>query len=85
MEPTIFARLPTFTGPSFFGLDEMHLLGQGMGRLIHNLIVTTCTTSSFTKYMHKNDDGTFNKDGYTIAVGKKDLTDVGKCCRTGTS
>ena len=85
MEPVIFARLPTYSGPSFFGLDEMHLLGQGMGRLIHNLIITTCMTTGHTKYMHKKDDDTFNMSGYSFAVVKKDLLEVGKCIEASRS
>ncbi|SAM09683.1 hypothetical protein [Absidia glauca] len=28
------ARLPTFTGPHFFGLDEMHMIGHGLSKML---------------------------------------------------
>ncbi|OAD65553.1 C2H2-type zinc finger transcription factor [Phycomyces blakesleeanus NRRL 1555(-)] len=38
-EPNIFARLSTFTGSSFYGLHEMHLIGHDIGKLVHKLII----------------------------------------------
>ncbi|KAI8335340.1 hypothetical protein BC941DRAFT_326308, partial [Chlamydoabsidia padenii] len=33
-----FTNLTTFTGPSFWGLDEMHLFGHGHGKLVYNMM-----------------------------------------------
>ncbi|KAF7720912.1 hypothetical protein EC973_005780, partial [Apophysomyces ossiformis] len=37
--PVPFAHLRSFTGSLFFGLDEMHLLGHGLARLLWNLLL----------------------------------------------
>lgn len=34
----IFCELLSFDGPAFFGLDEMHLLGQGLGKTMYDLV-----------------------------------------------
>ncbi|OAD67114.1 hypothetical protein PHYBLDRAFT_67249 [Phycomyces blakesleeanus NRRL 1555(-)] len=33
--PNVFRDLPTLTSPTFFGLDEMHLLGHGIGKQLY--------------------------------------------------
>ncbi|KAI8968632.1 hypothetical protein BDB01DRAFT_733094 [Pilobolus umbonatus] len=68
VSPTIFASLPTFCGSSFFGLDEMHLLGQGIGRFVLKLIVPKYNVSFRPRNVDK---------AYTFFVDKKELEAAG--------
>ncbi|KAG1494880.1 hypothetical protein G6F46_007892 [Rhizopus delemar] len=43
--PELLASLPTFYGVEFFGIDEMHLIGRGVGHLIFNILNTSCNGS----------------------------------------
>lgn len=69
--------LPSFSGSSFYGLDEMHLLGQGIGRFIYDIIVKVNKTNDTSYYAKKQN--IFNKDGYTFKVPKAQLDLVGAC------
>ncbi|KAI9476581.1 MAG: hypothetical protein EXX96DRAFT_507889 [Benjaminiella poitrasii] len=83
--PNIFARLPTFNGSSFYGLDEMHLIGHEIGKLIHKLLVLSNTTPSVNNYYYKNDDGSLSKDRYTFLIPKKDVLLAGTCIESSRS
>ena len=85
MKPNIFARLPTFNGSSFYGLDEMHLIGLGIGKLIHALIVLSNTETDTTKYYSKNADGSFQKDQFPFSLPKRDVLLAGKCIEASRS
>ncbi|KAL0582365.1 hypothetical protein ABG067_007792, partial [Albugo candida] len=89
---TIFAKLPTMVGSSTFGLDEMHPIEQGMGRLVHKFIVLSNMISSgstdkkdnsnnFRYSKKKNDYAT----DYTFKLDRKDLLDAGKCIENSRS
>ncbi|OAD71018.1 hypothetical protein PHYBLDRAFT_148233 [Phycomyces blakesleeanus NRRL 1555(-)] len=85
-EPNIFARLPTFTGSSFYGLDEMHLIGHGIGKLVHKLIVLSNTTTSTNNYYPRTADGSLLlKDRYTFSLQKKDVLSAGQCIELSRS
>ena len=36
--PSLITSLETFSGVSFFGMDEMHLLSHGVGRLVFEIL-----------------------------------------------
>ncbi|KAI8969555.1 hypothetical protein BDB01DRAFT_732242 [Pilobolus umbonatus] len=76
--PSIFSLLPTFNGSSFFGLDEMHLLGQGMGRFLVELIVEVNKSPRNSHILHGVKDGASNMDGYTFKVDHQKLAAAGK-------
>ncbi|KAG2191239.1 hypothetical protein INT47_012016, partial [Mucor saturninus] len=73
----LISALPSFCGSSYYGLDEMHLLGQGIGRFIFDVIVKVNQSSDTSYYSKKQ--GNFNKDAYTFKVSKKQLELVGDC------
>ncbi|KAG2193951.1 hypothetical protein INT47_003521 [Mucor saturninus] len=73
----LFSALPFFCGSSYYGLDEMHLLGQGIGRFIFDVIVKVNQSNDTSYYSKKK--GNFNKDAYTFKVSKKQLELVGDC------
>ena len=63
MAPSVFSKLSSFNGSSFFALDELHLFGQGIGRLILKLIVEVSKHPKKNhSYYHKFENGTFNVD-----------------------
>ena len=36
--PHTIASMPTFSGVPFFGMDEMHLIGEGISKLVYSLL-----------------------------------------------
>ena len=38
--PSIFSTLPSFTGVTFFGLEELHMFGQGIAKHVYELLTT---------------------------------------------
>jgi hypothetical protein len=34
MKPSAVAHLNTFSGGHFFGMDEMHMIGYGLGKML---------------------------------------------------
>ncbi|KAL0086416.1 hypothetical protein J3Q64DRAFT_1834229 [Phycomyces blakesleeanus] len=77
-EANIFARLPTFSGSCFYGLDEMHLIGHGIGKLIYKLVVLS-NTESLEAYWPKSEDGShFLKDRYTFSLKESDVKLAGR-------
>ncbi|KAG1439428.1 hypothetical protein G6F56_012302 [Rhizopus delemar] len=36
--PPLITSMPTFTGPYFFGMDEMHMFALGIGKLTHRML-----------------------------------------------
>lgn len=77
----MFTKLPTFTGSSFFGLDEMHLIGQGVARLFYGLVVTANLSPNNQKKncFYKYPDNTYNKQQYTFLIPKQELINAGHC------
>ncbi|KAG1577616.1 hypothetical protein G6F47_013048 [Rhizopus delemar] len=43
--PELLTSLSTFCGVEFFGIDEMHLIGRGIGHLIFNILNASCNES----------------------------------------
>ncbi|KAG1437757.1 hypothetical protein G6F56_012951 [Rhizopus delemar] len=35
---SLITSMPTFTGPHFFGMDEMHMVALGIGKLTHRML-----------------------------------------------
>lgn len=80
MKPNIFCKLPSFASSSFYGLDELHLFGQGIAKFIRLLIVkVNQAPSENTTVFGKSSDGSFNMSNYTFKLSKKQLEDVGNC------
>lgn len=44
MEP-LFTSLPTFTHPTFFALEELHLIGQGIAKHVYELLTVSMKKS----------------------------------------
>ncbi|KAG0177303.1 hypothetical protein DFQ28_004336, partial [Apophysomyces sp. BC1034] len=60
--PVPFGTLASFTGVPFFGLDEMHLLGHGLGRMLWSFLV-----NEKEKFGSQSDDYPFSlKKGITL-------------------
>ena len=79
MKPDIFTKLPTFLSSSFYVLDELHALGQGLSRFVHEMVVKVNQNPKMTNYYTKNADGKFNSADYTIKLSTTQLENVGKC------
>ena len=80
MKPNIFCKLPSFASSSFYGLDELHLFGQGIAKFIRLLIVkVNQAPSENTTVFGKSSDGSFNMSNYTFKLSKKQLEDIGNC------
>ncbi|KAI9327116.1 hypothetical protein BD770DRAFT_334516 [Pilaira anomala] len=78
--PNIFCKLPSFASSSFYGLDELHLFGQGIAKFIRLLIVKVNQAPlENTTVFGKSSDGSFNMSNYTFKLSKKQLEDVGDC------
>ena len=63
----------------------MHLLGHGIGKLIHKLIVLSNTTTTVSRYYVKNAVGSYLKDRYTFSLKKRDILLAGKCIELSRS
>lgn len=50
--PRLLSSLSTFSGVSFFGMDEMHLIARGIGKLVYLLLDPT----SSSKFKGSNSD-----------------------------
>jgi hypothetical protein len=73
------ASLQTFSGPHFFGLDEMHLLGHGLAKVIFNLcqpISKNIYANARDTYRHNTTpDYPFSLDDHNT---KYNITKIGK-------
>ena len=69
--------LPSFTGASFFGLDELHLIARGIGRHFWELINVANTKNTISFYTKPN--GTQSADVYPFFISKPNLKRIGEC------
>ncbi|KAL0096990.1 hypothetical protein J3Q64DRAFT_1828079 [Phycomyces blakesleeanus] len=77
-EANIFARLPTFSGSYFYRLDEMHLIGHGIGKLIYKLVVLSNTESLKAYWPKSEDESHFLKERYTFSLKESDVKLAGR-------
>lgn len=70
----IFCNLLSFSGPAFFGLDEMHLLGHGLGKTMYDLI----TISLGKSYNSSSKLVPGNPAMSPFYIDKKDLVKIGR-------
>ncbi|KAI8967320.1 hypothetical protein BDB01DRAFT_734017 [Pilobolus umbonatus] len=77
-KPSIFSQLPSFSGGPFFGLDEMHLIGGGISKLILEMITVDNETNSRTrsKFFYIDQDGDKISDNYPFFISRSDLVKI---------
>ncbi|OAD74819.1 hypothetical protein PHYBLDRAFT_61130 [Phycomyces blakesleeanus NRRL 1555(-)] len=75
--PSIYIQLSTFSGSSFFALDELHLITRGIGKLVYDLITVTLTKE--TKFYYTHPDNTLNTTEYPFHIPRADLVTIGNC------
>ncbi|KAI9327957.1 hypothetical protein BD770DRAFT_334331, partial [Pilaira anomala] len=85
MKPDIFTKLPTFLSSSFHVLDELHALGQGIARFVHEMVVKVNQNPKMTNFYSKNADGSFNSIEYTFKLNTRQLENVGTCIELSRS
>ncbi|OAD80841.1 C2H2-type zinc finger transcription factor [Phycomyces blakesleeanus NRRL 1555(-)] len=76
-QPSIYTQLSTFSGSSFFALDELHLIARGIGKLVYDLITITLTKE--TKFFYTHPDNTLNTTEYPFHIPRADLVTIGNC------
>ncbi|OAD74319.1 C2H2-type zinc finger transcription factor [Phycomyces blakesleeanus NRRL 1555(-)] len=76
-QPSIYTQLSTFSGSSFFALDELHLIARGIGKLVYDLITITLTKE--TKFYYTHPDNTLNITEYPFHIPRADLVTIGNC------
>ncbi|OAD65336.1 hypothetical protein PHYBLDRAFT_176248 [Phycomyces blakesleeanus NRRL 1555(-)] len=76
-QPSIYTQLSTFSGSSFFALDELHLIARGIGKLVYDLITVTLTKE--TKFYYTHPDNTLNTTEYPFHIPRADLVTIGNC------
>ncbi|OAD70072.1 hypothetical protein PHYBLDRAFT_73877 [Phycomyces blakesleeanus NRRL 1555(-)] len=76
-QPSIYTQLSTFSGSSFFALDELHLIARGIGKLVYDLITITITKE--TKFYYTHPDNTLNTTEYPFHIPRADLVTIGNC------
>ncbi|OAD66599.1 C2H2-type zinc finger transcription factor [Phycomyces blakesleeanus NRRL 1555(-)] len=74
---SIYTQLSTFSGSSFFALDELHLIARGIGKLVYDLIIVTLTKE--TKFYYTHPDNTLNTTEYPFHIPRADLVTIGNC------
>jgi hypothetical protein len=74
--PSIFSDLLSFSGSSFFGLDELHLIARGIGRLVYDLVMVDISKNDIAYYT--NADGSQNTIDYPFYINKNVLKDIGQ-------
>jgi hypothetical protein len=74
-ELSLFSTLSTYTGSVFFGLDEMHMVGRGIGKLVYDMLTVDITKTK--KFFYKYPNGDFEVDAYSFYVPKSILLQVG--------
>ena len=73
-KPSLFSHLSSFNGSTFFGLDEMHLIARGIGKLVYDL--TTTTISKDHPFYFDTSDA-FST--YPFYITASDLNVIGTC------
>ncbi|OAD76898.1 hypothetical protein PHYBLDRAFT_165396 [Phycomyces blakesleeanus NRRL 1555(-)] len=76
-QPSVYTQLSTFSGSSFFALDELHLIARGIGKLVYDLITVTLTKE--TKFYYTHPDNTLNTTEYPFHIQRADLVTIGNC------
>jgi hypothetical protein len=79
---TPFAVLPNIISPSFWGLDELHLIHEGIAVMIQDLILANNTPKA-NKYAYTHsksdlDDSDFDAPEYTFTLSKTIMTQLGQ-------
>lgn len=70
--------LPTCRGPSFWGLEEMHLIGHGIAKHMFQL-VTDLESARTSKYRPSDEEKSTRSDWpFTFYVSNNDLRSIGK-------
>lgn len=69
--------MDTFSGSSFFGLDEMHLIARGIGHQIYELITVGLDLRNNTHYFYVNNRGKKTHEGYPFYISKNNLKKIG--------
>ncbi|KAG1436752.1 hypothetical protein G6F56_013422 [Rhizopus delemar] len=79
----LFAELPSFSGVSFFGLDEMHLIAHGIGKHVYELIIANIKGSSNIFYTDENKRQ--KKDSYTFHFTAEEIKKMGEALEQSRS
>lgn len=70
--------MPTFSGSSFFGLEEMHLIGRGIGSLMYNLIIVDNDLKRNCKFFYTRRNGKTSMAGYPFYIPRRQLHAIGQ-------
>ncbi|KAG1436883.1 hypothetical protein G6F56_013365 [Rhizopus delemar] len=82
-QKSLFAELPSFSGVSFFGLDEMHLIAHGIGKHVYELIMANTKGSSNIFYTDENKRQ--KKDNYTFHFTAEEIKKMGEALEQSRS
>ena len=70
--------MTTFSGSTFFGLDELHLIARGIGKQMYELItVANLPAGQDSIFYYTDSNGNKNKEDYPFFVPKKNLKVIG--------
>lgn len=84
---SVFTSLPSFTGPTFFGLEELHLLGQGVAKHVYELLTVSLRKghNHAVKLLYKPTDKELKEKNlcksewpYTFHIAPQNLDELGK-------
>ncbi|KAG2211938.1 hypothetical protein INT47_004625 [Mucor saturninus] len=76
-QPSVFRELLTFSGSSFFGLSELHLIARGIGKHLYDLI--TVEISKDQKHYYTKPDKTVSIANYHFYISRNNLDVIGDC------
>lgn len=72
--------MTTFSGSTFFGLDELHLIARGIGKQVYDLVtVANLPSSQMSLFYYTNPNHTKNTESYPFFISKRDLKAIGEC------
>ncbi|KAG2200803.1 hypothetical protein INT47_001334 [Mucor saturninus] len=76
-KPSVFSELSTFSGSSFFSLDQLHLIARGIGKHLYDLI--TIEISKDQKCYYTKRDKTVSIANYPFYISRSNLDVIGDC------
>lgn len=77
-KPSIFSTLSSFSGSSFFGLDEMHTISHGVGKHLYQLITVDLFPNKNLHFFFTKPDKSISKDRYPFFIKKNQLKELGR-------
>lgn len=76
-KPSIFSPLLSFSGATFFALDEMHTLSHGIGKHLYQLLTVDLYPNKNTHFFYTQQDKSISKNNYPFFIKRSDLKEIG--------